>query len=270
MRSTESEKSDRKKAAIFTAVIHGIGALLMFFLVAFSIQDPPPGDMYVEIGMADYGFDEKAGGNKETEKPSENVEKENEKETTPTKPTPTPTPNDKVTQTESTVSVPKGNKTDKPKTETKPEEQKVSDALSNILNQMNQSGGGGSQGTQTGTGNEGSKDGKVGGTGVLGSDGVGYDLGGRGLASGPSALGSATRNGVIVVEIKVNQDGVVTSAKTHDTKVVYLNGVGYSTNIPDQDQKDIAEKSAKTAKFHKLESGQPVQVGYMVFFFKVR
>ena len=52
----------KRKAGILTAVIF-VGILfLCFFLTAFTIQDPPPGEQYVAVGFADLGEVEDAGG----------------------------------------------------------------------------------------------------------------------------------------------------------------------------------------------------------------
>ena len=64
----------KRKSSVITAVIFLSILVLCFFLTAFTIQDPPPGEQYVAVGFADLGEVEDAGGETETEIPSEAVE----------------------------------------------------------------------------------------------------------------------------------------------------------------------------------------------------
>lgn len=256
---TQEEKSDERKAAAITLGFHAIVVALMFFLVAFSVQDPAPGDMYVEIGMADYGFDEKAGGSDESENPSPSVQENQDTQTSSqTKPVTAPTV-DKVTQETSTVSVPKGTKTDKP-SDKPTEEQKPSSQLSNILGQINNKGGGGSDGSQTGTGNEGNPDGKIEGKGVIGSDGIGFDLGGRGMSTRPVVTGAPDENGLVVVDVMVDSNGNVIGTPTVNDNL--------STTTSGKLRK-MALDAAKTAKF-EAKPGATTQKGKIYFNFKVK
>jgi len=257
---TQEEKSDERKAAVITIGVHAVVIALMFFLVAFSVQDPAPGDMYVEIGMADYGFDETAGGSDESEKPSPTVEENQDTQTSSqTKPVETSTAQDKVTQSESSVAVPKGKNTDKPKDKPK-EDPKPSNELSNILGQINSKGGGGSEGTQTGTGNQGNPDGKIEGKGVIGSDGIGFDLGGRGMSTRPMVAGAPDENGLVVVDVMVDSNGNVVGTPTvNDNLSTTSNGK----------LRKMALDAAKTAKF-EAKPGATHQKGKIYFNFKVK
>ena len=69
-----NSKKHKRKASILTAVIFMCILVLCFFLTAFTIQDPPPGEQYVAVGFADLGEVKDAGGETETEVPSEIVE----------------------------------------------------------------------------------------------------------------------------------------------------------------------------------------------------
>ena len=64
----------KRKAGALTAFIFSSILLLCFFLTAFTIQDPPPGEQFVAVGFADLGDVDDAGGETETEMPSEVVE----------------------------------------------------------------------------------------------------------------------------------------------------------------------------------------------------
>ena len=57
-----NSKKHKRKASILTAVIFMCILVLCFFLTAFTIQDPPPGEQYVAVGFADLGEVENAGG----------------------------------------------------------------------------------------------------------------------------------------------------------------------------------------------------------------
>ena len=77
----EIEKKDRQKAAVLSALIFAGIVVLCFILTAFTIQDPPPGEQFVAVGMADFGNTYDAGGDNETEVPSEEVQEVVEEET---------------------------------------------------------------------------------------------------------------------------------------------------------------------------------------------
>ena len=80
-----NEKKNRIRAGVMTGIVFSVVLLLCFFLVAFTIQDPPPGEQYVAVGFADMGSVDEAGGVTESEVPSEVVEEVIEEAiTTPT------------------------------------------------------------------------------------------------------------------------------------------------------------------------------------------
>ena len=57
-----NEKKNRIRAGVMTGIVFSVVLLLCFFLVAFTIQDPPPGEQYVAVGFADMGSVDEAGG----------------------------------------------------------------------------------------------------------------------------------------------------------------------------------------------------------------
>ena len=66
-----------------------VGVLaLCFFLTAFTIQDPPPGEQFVAVGFADLGSTEEAAGNVESETPSEVVQEAEEEAVAASEPEP--------------------------------------------------------------------------------------------------------------------------------------------------------------------------------------
>ena len=57
-----NEKKNRILAGVMTGIVFSVVLMLCFFLVAFTIQDPPPGEQYVAVGFADMGSVDEAGG----------------------------------------------------------------------------------------------------------------------------------------------------------------------------------------------------------------
>ena len=101
-----NEKKNRIRAGVMTGIVFSAVLLLCFFLVAFTIQDPPPGEQYVAVGFADIGSVDDAGGVTESEIPSELVEEVIEEAITkPTVVTPV-VAEEVVTQDQSEVSIP--------------------------------------------------------------------------------------------------------------------------------------------------------------------
>ena len=70
----DQERKERRKAAVFSTVTYVAILAACVFLVAFQEITPPPGEQFVAVGMADFGNVEEAGGDRETETPSEEVE----------------------------------------------------------------------------------------------------------------------------------------------------------------------------------------------------
>ena len=61
----EEDKRRERKAFLVTMVTYAalIGACV--FLVAFTMETPPPGQQFVAVGMADFGADQEAAGDRE-------------------------------------------------------------------------------------------------------------------------------------------------------------------------------------------------------------
>ena len=59
---SEQEKKDKKFSIIMTGLIHGLVALLLFLLVAWSPPDPPIPEYGIELN---FGFEEEGGGDTE-------------------------------------------------------------------------------------------------------------------------------------------------------------------------------------------------------------
>lgn len=253
------EREDRRKAMVLSAVIFLLVVLACFLLTAFTIQDPPPGEQYVAVGMADFGDVDEASGDNESETPSEEVEEVVDREVS--QPTQNESaPEEIVTQESSEASVSTSTKPDPdPEPDPDPDPQ-VSSNLSNALNQINSSGGGGSQGNNQGTGNEGDPGGQIDGMGVVQGDGVGFSLAGRGMEGRPRLSEDPKEEGTVVLTIYVDPDGKVTRTSRDYAK---------STTSSNQ-LFQLAEKAAKTARFSVKRDAPAEQKGQMTFRFKLR
>lgn len=255
----EIARKDRRTAKVISGIIFGIIVLLCFFLTAFTITDPPPGEQFVAIGMADFGDVIKAGGDNESEVPSEEVQEVVDRETS--KPTPTESaPQEVTTQESSDISVPSSpSPKPTPKPDPKPDP-KPSNALSQALQQIGQSGGGGSQGDTEGTGNQGDKEGQIDGMGVVQGDGVGYELGGRGMPGRPKLSESPREEGIVVLNIFVDRNGNVLRTSRDYQR----------SNTTSNYLFQLAEKAAKTAKFSVKNDAPAEQRGSLTFRFELK
>ena len=101
------EKRNKRQAAVLSGLLFAAVLVLCFFLTAFTIQDPPPGEQFVAVGFADLGSTEEAGGVTESEAPSEVVQEAEEEEVAAAEPVPeAPEAAEEVaTQEESEVAV---------------------------------------------------------------------------------------------------------------------------------------------------------------------
>jgi outer membrane biosynthesis protein TonB len=250
-------QKDRRKAMLISALIFLGVVAVCFFLTAFTTQDPPPGDQFVAVGMADFGDVLEAGGDNESEISSEEVQEVVDQEQSQTSET-SDASTDVATQNTSDMSVPST-----PKPNPKPNPQ-PSNALSNALSNMNSSnGGGGSDGNNSGVGNEGDQNGQIGGSGVVQGDldSKGFSLGTRGQSAKPDINDSFDEEGTVMVDILVNQNGKVVSAKANPKHRL--------TSTPSSKLHRLAEKAALTAKFQSDFNAPPQQKGGIVIRFEL-
>ncbi len=256
----EQEKKDRRIAALTSVLIFALVVTLCAILTAFTIQDPPPGEQFVAVGMADFGSDLTAGGDNESEVASEEVQEVVEEEASQSEVTESAPTEEIVTQDQSDVSVPTGSE-ESTQEEPTEEEQEVSDGLNSILDRINDSsGGGGSEGDSEGTGNEGDPNGQIDGKGVVQGEGIGWSLAGRGMQGSPKLEEDPTEEGIVVLTIYVNRTGKVVRTKRNYVKSTT------SSNYLFQ----LAEKAAKTAKFTVKNDAPAEQKGEMVFRFELQ
>lgn len=262
----QNAKKHKAKAATITAVLFAAVLLLCFFLTAFTIQDPPPGDQFVAVEFADIGNVEQASGQTESEVPSEVVEEviDEPVEAQPVETVETPVVEEIVTQENSDVVIPADEEVEEVDDQPSEEEirrQEQQERINSLFS--NSDSGGGSQGSQdVGAGNEGAEDGKIEGTGVV-TKNFGSGLKGGKIKTYPTITGKPKSDGSIRVKIFVDSQGNVTDAE-----------VDYShkeTTLSDGHSIALALKSAKTAKFEYHTPIQSFQKspGYITFYFKL-
>jgi outer membrane biosynthesis protein TonB len=254
-------QKDRRMAMLISALIFLGVVAVCFFLTAFTIQDPPPGDQFVAVGMADFGDVLEAGGDNESEISSEEVQEVVDRDQSQANQT-NNSATDIATQNSSDMSLPSSPKPN-PKPNPKPDP-KPSNALSDALGNMTSSnGGGGSDGNNSGVGNEGDQNGQIGGSGVVQGDldSKGFSLGTRGQSAKPDINDSFDEEGTVMVDILVNQNGKVVSAKANPKHRL--------TSTPSSKLHRLAEKAALTAKFQSDFNAPPQQKGGIVIRFEL-
>jgi hypothetical protein len=93
-----------------------------------------------------------------------------------------------------------------------------------------------------------------------GNGGVALSLASRRFVSSPVIKDNGQKSGKIVVEIRVDKNGVVTSAKAG----------ARGTTLTDADLWDKCEAAAVGSRFNILDSAPETQIGYITFNFKVK
>ena len=257
----QSEKNDRIAAGFISGGTFLIILLLCFFLTAFTTMDPPPGETFVAVGMADFGSTSNAGGETESEVPSEKPEEVLEESAASTTTNQSSETQEIVTQTSSDVNV-NTSKNPSNTTEPKPDpEPEVSGKLGNILDKINDtSGGGGSDGENDGEGNEGAQNGNIEGKGIVQGEGIGWALSGRGMIGKPTLSERPSEKGKVVLDIYVDRNGqVISTARNYPLSTTTSNYLFA-----------LAEKAAKKATFTVRQDAPPKQKGSMTFNFELK
>ncbi|MFT4778354.1 MAG: outer membrane biosynthesis protein TonB [Flavobacteriales bacterium] len=265
-RHGEVLKKDRKKSALAAFLIFLFILVATIVFTAYSIPNPPPGDTFVEVGMADFGDTSSASGDTESENPSESPQEEVQEETSESASAEAADTQEIVTQESSEAVVESGaaatsttTTNPKPTPDPKPDP-KPSSELSGALGSLGQSGGGPSDGEGEGTGNEGANNGAIDGKGVIDGGDIGWALSGRGLIGKPTVTDNVTDEGVVVLDIYVDRDG-----KVKRTKRNYgMSSTGNSYLF------EISEKAAKKATFSVKPNAPAEQKGQMTFRYKLK
>lgn len=252
-RRLEVEKSNRRKAGALTSVIFISVLILCFFLTAFTMSIPTPGEQYVAVGFADLGDTGQASGDNESETPSETVQEAVQPETAASEAIETTSTEEVATQESSEVAAPsQPEPVEEPDPEPDPEPM-VPSALANAINTLASSGGGGSEGeSETGSGNEGKDDGRIDGRGVISGDNGDWSLEGGERTGKPMLDENPRIEGVVRVDIIVDKAGNVTSA-LYD---------GKHSTITDSEHIALALRAAKTAKFTPNQA-MPLRRGFL-------
>lgn len=240
----------KRKASVLTAVIFVAILALCFFLTAFTIQDPPPGEQYVAVGFADLGEVEDAGGETETEVPSEVVEEVVE-ETESVESVVEPVVTEEIVTEEVSEMVVPTEVVEEVVEEVKVEEPVRTSAGANLISAFASSGGGGSEGDTEGTGNQGAEDGKIEGSGVVTGDFGSASLNGGSLVNAPRLTEKPKREGVVRMRIIVDSSGNVKSAE-YDAR---------NSSFADSEHIRLARTAAMTATF--TSSTAPRRSGYI-------
>jgi hypothetical protein len=234
------EKNYHTRALIISLIVH---ALIICSFLFFKLQSAL--DVAQESGgYMEFGWDESAAGNVESDNPGVNNNNEEIAATAVSNPV-NDSQNDIkeiLTDKTSDVSVPTNKKNEVKKkpdpnkiteTKSKPKEvkketisNKLNNALSDAWKTGNGGGGSGSQGDGDGIGNQGSPNGGN-GKGVLGGNGTGWELSGRTMEPGfGTKIKTTKESGVVVLNIYVDRQGNVTrvtqNLKESDTTSPYL------------------------------------------------
>ena len=235
-----NEKKQKIRAGVMTGLIFSSVLLLCFFLIAFTLPDPPLGEQYVAVGFADLGSVTDAAGETESETPSEVVEEVIEEAVSAPSISEPVVTEEIVTQDISEISIPvQQTDVEEEKPVVEPEPIRVS-AAANLIRSDAASGGGGSQGSSEAVGNQGDEDGQIEGSGVVSGDFGDASLDGGTLVNDPRLKEKPKKKGVIRIDIVVDSNGKVLSAK--------FDG-GLNSTLYDAEHIRLAREAALSATF---------------------
>lgn len=261
--NSRSTAFDNTAGIITTVVIHVIIGLLLFFLAMPELKlDPPlPPPMELDIEMGGMT----SGGNNNLIQDQASA---NSKTTAPTPTTQTSSAENTMTAAQGADSKQSGT-SPKPTTSNSTANQSTINS-SALMGKPSSSGTSGSgAGSMGQSGGDGPGPGGPDKMGFRGSNGINlHGLDGRGFRDKPSAIekDAIHEEGTVVVQIRVNNAGIVTQALTEGFKIP--DGIPKST-VTDPQQKQIARKEAMKYKFTEANKGFD-DVGYIVYTFKFR
>jgi outer membrane biosynthesis protein TonB len=258
-RLSQEKRNQRQAAALSGLLFVGV-LVLCFFLTAFTIQDPPPGEQFVAVGFADLGSTNEAGGDTDSETPSEVVQEAEEEEVAASEPVPEiqEAAEEVATQESSEVAV---NVKPDPDPEPEPDPEPVrEDRTAHLFRNPGDpsAGGGGSQGSTSGTGNEGEETGKIDGRGLVSGDFGDAMLNGGTMIGEPRLSEKPQEQGTVRVNIVVDGSGKVIQASPNYQSAV--------TTLTDSYHVNLAMRAAKTALFD-ADPTKPRRTGYITIRF---
>lgn len=262
-----NDRKSRISGIIGTILFHA-GLLALFFLLGLSTPLPLPGEEGVEVNL---GFDDQGMGTDQQLQPAP------AEEISSPPPRQSPSENDNIaTQDDEEAPAIEKPKRKDPEPMTKPSEQTPQDqqpeekpAEQPKVNpkalypgKSNSTTEGGQEGQTGQTGDQGKPTGDPNATNYEGNggkgDGPGFDLGGRGKRSIPEPSYDSNDEGDVVVEIFVDRDGNVISARA---------GVK-GTTINDTNLWEVARKAAMKAKFEVDPNAPEKQRGTITYKFR--
>lgn len=213
-RNEQHDKQDQRRGAVTTFSVHVL-LLLIFAFFGISYQDPPPEyGIPVNFGNSLDGAGENAAapeGSEAPQAPAEAAAAETQTATQDVVDAPS-------VSTEKSKTKPIEKSSDKP-VKKPTEEPKPSKELSNRLNNFGKTGGspggtGSGQGSTTGGGDQGATNGSGDGKGTGGTGNRGdYQLGDRSALERPKPRYDCEGDGVVVVKVYVDRNGVVRRAE---------------------------------------------------------
>ena len=248
-----NEKKDKSIAAVGTVIVHAL-IVLTLFLMAFKTPLPLPGEEGVEVdlGMMDQGM-----GNIQPEKPAIPQAAQPQQQQTKSK------EEDIVTQNDEEAPALEKPKNNKPKQEKPAEQPKPTVNQRALFKGNNNPQAGGSEGITGKPGDQGNPNGLAGikqyeGNGGKGN-GPGYDLGGRGAKNLDRPNDDFSEEGIIVVDIWVDQQGKVTRAEVA-TK---------GTTLINSDMRNKAKQAALRSTFAADPNAPEEQHGTITYTFVI-
>lgn len=255
----QQEKRNQRQAAALSALLFVLVVVACFFLTAFTIQDPPPGEQFVAVGFADLGNVEEAGGTTESEAPSEVIQEAEEEAVAASEPTPeVPEASEEVETQESSQMSVNVDKDPDPEPDPVPDPVRVDRTAHLFQNPGDPSaGGGGSQGNAEGTGNEGEETGRIEGRGVVSGDFGDAMLNGGTMIGEPKLSEKPTISGLVRINIVVDASGKVIQARYDG---------GDNSTIADTYHIRLAERAARSALFSP-DATRPRRTGYITIRF---
>lgn len=254
-------RTEPKEKAFAGGGTLGLIVLLLLFLLWFKIIPPdPPFEPSLKAGIeVDFGTDPEGMGNDHSMTPFNPDDANNNNSSSDNS---TPPDNQTLTQDDGDTPPVKNNPKTNPTTNPNPTDQNLLDALNNMGNdgpKNNSSDGNGdkpgNQGDPNGT-NSNNYDGTPGERG----DGLVWNLKGRKMKNPPPVINDFEEEGVIVVDITVNEKGKVTWAEVNRSK----------SKNPNYALCSKARQAAFLTKFNESTDGSPEQRGSITFIFTLK
>ena len=268
------EENNYPKAVVFSSLAMGLFLLISYFIMIgrpFTPEDIGTGGIIVNYGTTDEGMgDDYMSIEEPSVDPNANKALP-DKVVTATDPTKNPTSesSDKAIVTQDAEDAPsvitkEKNTTNAPSTSTPTKESKPVVNTNALYKGKKNDGTGKGDGTGTTPGNQGSKDGDPlspnYGKGGSGFGGVSLTLANRSFVSIPRIEDQGQSAGKIAVEIRVDKTG----------EVVYARAGAKGTTLSDLALWRKCEIAVLGAQLNKLESAPDVQIGVVMFNFKVK